>query len=287
MKISQIPPEPAVPHRVAAAVPVVEVADHAHPPGVRGPDGEVDAPEPLVRRSGGRRASRSCGSASPRPAGGGRSRSGPGRTGRRRRTPRRAPRGSRRRGGRGTARSGRGGSASKKPSGWTRSIGARTPGSPLERSTTQAFAASGRKARTTRAGLPPTVDLVLAEHLERVPVVGVDDPVDVLGGSPVGTWRRRHDASIPCAFGRGACRPRAGPRIGPGYASRESCRNSDARRRSAPIRSSRLCRAARPRRRASRWSEPKSGPTQHAVTVQSGSARMWSIRTQGSGDGRV
>ena len=49
MKISQIPVGAAVPHRVAAAVPVVEVADHAHPLGVGRPDGEVDAPEPLVR----------------------------------------------------------------------------------------------------------------------------------------------------------------------------------------------------------------------------------------------
>src|SRR5690606_32652103 len=31
------------PHRVAATVPVVEVAHYAHPLGVRGPDGESDA----------------------------------------------------------------------------------------------------------------------------------------------------------------------------------------------------------------------------------------------------
>ena len=49
MKISQIPVAPRLPHRVPAAVPVVEVADHADPLRVRGPDGEVDAAEALVR----------------------------------------------------------------------------------------------------------------------------------------------------------------------------------------------------------------------------------------------
>src|SRR4051794_25411033 len=38
-----------------------------------------------------------------------------------------------------------------------RAIGTRAPGSPFDRSTTQALAASGRKARTTRPGLPSTV----------------------------------------------------------------------------------------------------------------------------------
>ena len=42
------PRRPAAPHRVPAAVPVVEVADDADPHGVRGPDGEVDAAEALV-----------------------------------------------------------------------------------------------------------------------------------------------------------------------------------------------------------------------------------------------
>ena len=37
-----------VSHRMAAAVPVIEVADHAHALGVRRPDGEMDAPEALV-----------------------------------------------------------------------------------------------------------------------------------------------------------------------------------------------------------------------------------------------
>ena len=39
----------AVSHRMATTVPVVEVADHADALGVGRPDGEVDAPESLVR----------------------------------------------------------------------------------------------------------------------------------------------------------------------------------------------------------------------------------------------
>ena len=131
MKISQMPVGAAVPHRVAAAVPVVEVADHADPLGVRGPDGEVDAPDAVDARGRGRPASRRCGSGCPRRAGGGRSRSGPGRSGRGRRTPRRAPRGSRRPGDR---RNGSGRpvkTRSKRPSGWSRSISTARPGSPL------------------------------------------------------------------------------------------------------------------------------------------------------------
>ena len=53
MKISQMPAAPRLPHRVAAAVPVVEVADDADPQRVRRPDGEVDAAKAFVRRGGG------------------------------------------------------------------------------------------------------------------------------------------------------------------------------------------------------------------------------------------
>ena len=38
----------AVPHRMPAAVPVVEVAGHADAFGIGGPDGEVNSPEPLM-----------------------------------------------------------------------------------------------------------------------------------------------------------------------------------------------------------------------------------------------
>ena len=43
MKISQTPTPAASPHRVAPAVPVVEVADHRDARGVRRPDGEMHA----------------------------------------------------------------------------------------------------------------------------------------------------------------------------------------------------------------------------------------------------
>ena len=72
--------------------------------------------------------------------------------------------------------------ASKRPSGWIRSIGTRTPGSPLARSTTQACCASGRNARIDPRGLAVALDLVRAEDRERVPVVGVDQVVDDLLG---------------------------------------------------------------------------------------------------------
>ena len=52
-----------VAHRVPAAVPVIEVADHADPLRVRCPDREMDALEPAVHLGGAHPAARSCDSA--------------------------------------------------------------------------------------------------------------------------------------------------------------------------------------------------------------------------------
>ena len=68
------PGRAAIAHRVAPAVPVIEVADHADPLGVGRPDGEMDAAETLVRRGCAHPAARSCGSAFLHPAGEDRSR---------------------------------------------------------------------------------------------------------------------------------------------------------------------------------------------------------------------
>ena len=87
MKISQIPTPPRAPHRVAPAVPAVEVADHRDPGGVRRPDREMHAPPRPHARSRARPAAptgagaclRGSGSrrGRPGPAGNGRGRGGP------------------------------------------------------------------------------------------------------------------------------------------------------------------------------------------------------------------
>ncbi len=75
---------------------------------------------------------------------------------------------------------------SKNPSACTRSIGIRSPGSPLDKSTNQARRASGKNAQDPAF---PAVEFnfVEAQDREGIPVVGVRDVVDV------GLRRRRFD----------------------------------------------------------------------------------------------
>ena len=174
----------AVSHRVAAAVPVIEVADHADALGVRGPDGEIDAVEALMGPDMGAKPlviSVVCSFAQEvkvkvgedgaeqvgidkipgvplvvldlEPVG------------------KRLAAGSRTR----PRRSHRGGPASSEPS---------SPGSPAFKSTTQADWASGRNARTTQRffGAGARRQLVQPKDRERVPVVRMNDQVDLCIG---------------------------------------------------------------------------------------------------------
>ena len=54
-------------HHVASSVPLIEIADNAHPDGIRRPDGKEDAVDALHRSFRGRRAFRTGCGAYPRP----------------------------------------------------------------------------------------------------------------------------------------------------------------------------------------------------------------------------
>ena len=149
----------ALAHGMAAAVPVVEVADDADPRGVRRPDGEGDAVDAVDGAAGGRRAARRGGGGCPRRSGRCPSRRGPAGSDRDPRPPR-CRRRARSAGGRRRARGARRSRPAKKPSGCRRvKLGDGFAGVAIDRPRRRRRPArrpAPRAARRRRACMPST-----------------------------------------------------------------------------------------------------------------------------------